>query len=221
MPSPGLRLPTSSKCSTATTRTGAKDGSGRERRWFDVLSRSNRAALKVRAALFRAQGEFDEAITASQVVIVQNPGEPWAYKEVGLSKLYLGQFDEALDWFEKANQIGPRDPSRWIWLGAMGRVQFFLGHDEEAIRLLRLSADANPNDPRAYALLAAIYALSGRNDEAGWALGNCFRLRPEMTINRLFADWSVPLQATSLTYQRQHERFRDGLRTAGMPEEQH
>jgi hypothetical protein len=40
-----------------------------------------------------------------------------------------------------------------------------------------------------------------------------------MTIKRLFADWSVPLQATSQTYQRQHERFRDGLRIAGMPEE--
>jgi adenylate cyclase len=176
-------------------------------------------ALKIHAALFRADGEFDDAIAASQVVIAQNPGEPWAYKEVGLSKLYLGRFDEALDWFEKADQIGPRDPSRWIWLGAMGRVQFFLGHDEEAIRLLRLSADANRSDPRAYALLAAIYALSGRSDEAAAALASCFRLRPEMTIKRLFADWSVPLQATSPVYLRQHERFRDGLRIAGMPEE--
>jgi hypothetical protein len=37
--------------------------------------------------------------------------------------LYLDRFAEALGWFERANQIGPRDPSRWIWLGAMGRVQ--------------------------------------------------------------------------------------------------
>ena len=174
-------------------------------------------ALKIHAALFRADGEFDDAIAASQVVIAQNPGEPWAYKEIGLSKLYLGRFDEALDWFEKADQIGPRDPSRWIWLGAMGRVHFFL--DEEAIRLFRLSADANQSDARAYALLAAIYALSSRSDEAAAALASCFRLRPEMTIKRLFADWSVPLQATNPVYLRQHERFRDGLRIAGMPEE--
>src|SRR5438067_1646364 len=71
-------------------------------------------ALKLRAALFRAEGDFDDAITASKAVITQNPGEPWAYKEVGLSKLYLGLFEEALDWFERANQIGPHDPSRWI-----------------------------------------------------------------------------------------------------------
>jgi adenylate cyclase len=175
-------------------------------------------ALKVHAALFRAEGRFDDAIAASQVVIAQNPGEPWAYKEVGLSELYLGRLREALGWFAKAEQIGPRDPSRWIWLGAMGRVQFFLGRDEEAIRLLRLSADANPNDVRAYALLAAVYALAGRNDEAAAALANCLRLRPELTIKRLFDDWSVPLEATSPAYRTQHERLRDGLRLAGLPE---
>jgi adenylate cyclase len=175
-------------------------------------------ALKIHAALFRAEGLFDDAIAASQVVIAQNPGEPWAYKEVGLSELYLGRFHEALDWFEKADRIGPRDPSRWIWLGAMGRAQFFLGRDKEAIRLLKLSADANPNDARAYALLAAVYASSGGTDDTASALASCLRLRPEMTINRLFADWSVPLQATSAAYQRQHERFREGLRIAGMPE---
>jgi adenylate cyclase len=200
---------------------------GREERLRDADALIQRAleldprhivALKAHAALFRAQGKFDDAIAASQVVIAQNPGEPWAYKEVGLSMLYLGRLTEALGWFEKADQIGPRDPSRWIWLGAMGRVQFFLGHDDEAIRLLRLSADANPNDIRAYALLAAIHALAGRTADADFALAACLRLRPAMTIKRLFDEWSVPLHTTSPDYLRQHERFRDGLRIAGMPE---
>jgi len=68
-------------------------------------------------------------------------------------------------------------------------------------------------------LLAAIYASGGRQDDAKSALSNCYRLRPELTIKRFFADWPVPLQATSPEYRRQHERFRDGLRLAGMPEE--
>lgn len=175
-------------------------------------------ALKVKAALLRAEGQFEEAIAASKVAIAQNPGEPWAYKEVGLSELYLGRFQEALDWFEKADQIGPRDPSRWNWLGAMGRAEFFLGHDEEAIRRLKLTAEANPKDIRAFALLAAIYALAGRRDEATAALASCLRLRPDMTVDKFFDDWSVPVEATSAVYQRQHERFRDGLLLAGMTE---
>jgi len=200
---------------------------GREQRLHDAKALIDRAlaiephhivALKIHSAIFRAEGHFEDAIAASEMVIAQNPGEPWSYKEIGLSHLYLGRFEEALHWFKKADQIGPRDPSRWIWLGAMGRVHFFLGRNDEAIRLLRLSANANPRDARAYALLAAIYAVSGQNEDAASALDSCLRLRPDMTINRFFADWSVALQATSPTYQRQHERFREGLRIAGMAE---
>jgi tetratricopeptide (TPR) repeat protein len=135
-----------------------------------------------------------------------------------LSQLYLGRLQEALDWFEQADQLGPRDPSRWIWLSAMGRVHFFLGRNEDAIRLLRLSAEANPNDGLAYALLAAVYALSGRTDNSEAALNDCLRLQPEMTIKRLSESWSVPLRATSQTYLNQHERIREGLHMAGMRE---
>jgi hypothetical protein len=39
-----------------------------------------------------------------------------------------------------------------------------------------------------------------------------------LTIARLFADWSVPLEATSAAYQVSHRRFAEGLRLAGMPE---
>ena len=98
----------------------------------------------------------------------------------------------------------------------MGRIEFILGHTTEAVRLLRLSAEANSKDPRAYALLAAIYALSGQREESTWALTNAVRLRPEITISSLFNDWSVPLASTSVLYRQQHERFRSGLQSAGM-----
>jgi predicted Zn-dependent protease len=98
----------------------------------------------------------------------------------------------------------------------LGRVEFILGNTSEALRLLKLSAEANPKDARAYALLAAIYALSGRREESSWALANAVRLQPEITINSLFNDWSVPLEATSNLYRQQHERFRSGLQLAGM-----
>lgn len=175
-------------------------------------------ALKAHAALLRAEGRFDEAIAASRAVVTLNPGEPWAHKEIGLSELYLGRLTAALAAFDRADRIGPRDPSRWIWLGAMGRVQFFLDNTEEAVRLTRRSADANPRDPRAHAMLAAIYALEGRPEEAKSALAECLRLQPEMTIKRHFDTWSVPLQATASVYLRHHERLLQGLRLAGMPE---
>src|SRR5262249_3604854 len=60
-----------------------------------------------------------------------NPGEPWAYKEIGLSTLYLGKPEQALEWFAKADRIGPRDPGRWTWLDGRGHALILLGRDEE------------------------------------------------------------------------------------------
>lgn len=175
-------------------------------------------ALKARAALLRAQGKFDEAIAASQAVIAQNPGEPWAYKEVGLSMMYRGRVAETLDWFAKADQFGPRDPGRWTWLGGKGQALILLGRDEEAIAALRAAIDSNAADISDYAVLAAAYALAGRNEEARAALAQYTRFRPGETVATFRNLSPVPLQLTDPSYQRQRERLKEGLRKAGMPD---
>jgi adenylate cyclase len=130
----------------------------------------NMIALKASAALLRAQGKFEDAIVAAQLIIDQNPGEPWAYKEVALSTMYLGRIADSLDWFERAELIGPRDPGRWTWFGGKGQALLLLGRDAEAIKILHAAIESNPTEVGDYAVLAAAYALSGRNDEAYAAL---------------------------------------------------
>jgi tetratricopeptide (TPR) repeat protein len=124
----------------------------------------NMIALKANAALLRAQGKFEDAIVAAQLIIEQNPGEPWAYKEIALSTMYLGRIEDSLVWFEKAELIGPLDPSRWTGLGGKGQALLLLA--AEAITSLHSAIESNPADVGDYAVLAAAYALSGRNDEA-------------------------------------------------------
>jgi TolB-like protein/cytochrome c-type biogenesis protein CcmH/NrfG len=175
-------------------------------------------ALKAKAALLRAQGNFEAAIAAAEAVIVENPGEPWAYKEIGLSTMYLGRVEQALGWFAKAEQFGPRDPGRWTWSDGWGHALILLGRDEEAIRYLRVALDANPKAVSTHAFLAAAYALAGRADEARAALAQHDRLRPGATVTNFRRISPVPLRLTSLKYQQQYERVKDGLRKAGMPE---
>jgi adenylate cyclase len=175
-------------------------------------------ALKAKAALLRAQGHFEDAIDAAEAVITENPGEPWAYKEIGLSTMYLGRAEQALGWFAKAERFGPRDPGRWTWLDARGHALILLGRDEEAIRYLRSALDANPNAVGTHAFLAVAYALTGRSDEARAALAQHDRLRPGETVTNFRRMSPVPLRLTSPEYQQQYERQKDGLRKAGMPE---
>jgi tetratricopeptide (TPR) repeat protein len=175
-------------------------------------------ALKAKAALRRTQGKFDDAIAAAEAVVMENPGEPWAYKEIGLSTMYLGRPEQALDWFAKANRIGPRDPGRWTWLDGRGHALILLGRDEEAIHALISALDANPKNLFSHAFLAAAYAHLGRSDEARAALAAYLQRRPGATISTFRRLSPVPLALTSPKYQQQHERLKEGLRKAGMPE---
>jgi len=176
------------------------------------------ASLRAKSAMLRAQGRFNDAIAAAQAVIAENPAEPWAYKEIGLSRMYLGRPEEALEWFAKADRFGPRDPGRWTWLDGRGQALILLGRAGEALRSLRLAFDANPNSVSTHALLAAAYALNGQIDDARMALAAYDRLRPGERVADFRKLAPVPLHLTSPDYQRQRARLKDGLRLAGMPE---
>jgi adenylate cyclase len=174
--------------------------------------------LKAKAALRRAQGRFDDAIAAAEAVIAENPGEPWAYKEIGLTTLYLGRPEQALDWFAKAERIGPRDPGRWTWLDGRGHALILLGRDEEAVRSLIGALDANPKNVSSHAFLAAAYALLERSDQARAELAIYDERRPGTRISTFRLNSPVPLMLTSPAYRLQRERLNEGLRRAGMPE---
>jgi tetratricopeptide (TPR) repeat protein len=175
-------------------------------------------ALKAKAALRRTQGKFEDAIATAEAVIAENPGEPWAYKEIGLSHLYQGRPEQALEWFDKADRIGPRDPGRWTWLDARGHALILLGRDAEAVRALTTALDANPRYMSSRAFLAAAYALLGQQEEARASLAIYDRDHPGTRISTFRTRSPVPLVLTSPNYQRQRARLAEGLRRAGMPE---
>jgi tetratricopeptide (TPR) repeat protein len=174
--------------------------------------------LKANAALRRAQGRFDDAIDMAKMVIMENPGEPWTYKELGLSTLYLGKPEQALEWFAKADRIGPRDPGRWTWLDGRGHALVLLGRDEEAIRALVNALDANPKNTSPHAFLAAAYALLGRSEEARAALAVYLERRPGSRVSTFRTQAPVPLALTNAAYRQLFARVHEGLRKSGMPE---
>jgi TolB-like protein/cytochrome c-type biogenesis protein CcmH/NrfG len=176
--------------------------------------------MKARAMLLRARGRFADAIIADMSVVALNPGEPTAYRELGLNNLYLGRPQEAVDWFRRADRIAPRDRERWTWLQGLGRALMQLGQDAEAAEALRLTLHGNPNYVRGRAFLAAAEALAGDIDRAKVHLDKLAELDPGMTIRRFAEERnSVPLDAVDQAYLRGNERMLEGLRRAGMSEQ--
>jgi adenylate cyclase len=201
--------------------TGADERLGKAEQLLNralALKPRHLLALKANAALRRAQGRFADAMAVAEAVIMENPGEPWAYKEIGLSTLYLGKPEQALDWFAKADRIGPRDPGRWTWLDGRGHAFILLRRDEEAIRTLISALDANPKNISPHAFLAVAYALLGRSEEARAALTAYLQRRPGTRVSTFRTQAPVPLALTNATYRQLFARVQEGLRKAGMPE---
>src|SRR5262245_57915153 len=201
--------------------TGGEERLGRAERLLNralAIEPRHIMALKANAALRRAQGRFEDAIVVAEAVIIENPGEPWAYKEIGLSTLYLGNPHQALEWFAKADRIGPRDPGRWTWLDGRGHALILLGRDEEAVRTLISALDANPKNTSPHGFLAAAYAYLGRSEEARAALATYLERRPGTRVSTFRKLSPVPLALTSPAYRQLLARVNEGLRKAGMPE---
>lgn len=184
-----------------------------------TLATDHIGVMKARAVLLRARGRFADAIIADMSVIALNPGEPTAYRELGLNNLYLGRPQEAVDWFRRADTIAPRDRARWTWLQGLGRALMHLGRDAEAVEALRLAVHSNPHLSRDRAFLAAAEALVGNIADARLHMAKYVEVDPGMTIQRFAEERSsVPVEAVSPVYLRGFERILTGLRRAGMPE---
>jgi TolB-like protein/Flp pilus assembly protein TadD len=190
----------------------------------DMISRAMALApdhlglLKARSALLRGRGRFAEAVVAAATVVARNPGEPTAYRELGLSKLYLGQTEAAVEWFRRADRIAPRDPHRWTWLQGLGRALMQLKRDGEALDALREALASNPGFHRARALLAAAEALHGEAENARQSMAEFMAVEPTITIRQFMEQRShVPLHAVDGRYLQENERIAHGLFLAGMP----
>ncbi len=183
------------------------------------LAADHIGVMRARAVLSRARGRFMDAIVAARLVIAQNPGEPTAYREIGLNNLYLGETAEAAEWFRRADRMAPRDRVRWSWLQGLGRALLQMGQDAEAVETLRQAVHSNPSYAPGRAYLAAAEALVGDVERAKVHLGKLDELDPGMTIRRFVEERSsVPLDAISPIYRRENERILEGLRRAGMPD---
>jgi len=90
-----------------------------------------------------------------------------------------------------------------------------LGDDRKALEQGKRSAAANPKSAGAFTLQAAALALLGRQDEARAALAVRQQIGPPVTI--------TTIKEGSLSdypeYSRLIERYYEGLRQAGLPEE--
>ena len=120
-----------------------------------------------------------------------------------------GRAAEAIEYMERSRRLNPFYAPRFD--AHLTHAHYLLGHDDTALKLLRIALRREPDFHGAHAWHAAAAAQLGEADEARAALVVVARFQPHLTIAKFL---------NLLRYARPEdaERMGDGLRKAGLPE---
>jgi TolB-like protein len=142
----------------------------------------------------------------------------FAHALIGMRKAYLGRPEDTEAHVREALRLSPRDTTAHYWLMFVGVAKIYLGRHEEAVDWLGRSIQANRNNPLSHVFLAAALAIQGSLEAARAAAGSALALNPRFTIDGLGGFlvffYDTPINNAG------RERIVEGLRKAGLPEEQ-
>jgi len=159
-----------------------------------------------------ARREYEAALTESQRAVDLNPTLAAAFCGLGDSLCYEGRYDDALEHFSHAVELGTHDPQRWAFLSYGAVALLFAQRYEEAIEWSE-RASVIPN--RQYwttAHRAVALGRLGRTDEAARAVDDLLEECPHFTVAYARRKLFFLKRADQL------DLYLDGLRKAGVPE---
>jgi Tfp pilus assembly protein PilF len=97
---------------------------------------------------YKFQGKLDDAITECKNAILIDPGFGNPYNDIGAYLIELGQWDDAVPWFERAKQARRYEPRHYPHAN-LARVYAKQGKFDDAIRELRAALRLEPGYPPA------------------------------------------------------------------------
>lgn len=182
-----------------------------------ALNPQNSMAHYWRGLALRLRWRFDEALAEYDLLVAVNRNVARAIGARGGVMLVTDRLEQAIAESREAIRISPNDPGLASWLAQIGSATRRLGREEEALGHYIRAASLDPTDDSFLGSLASLYALLGRDAEAAAALREWRQRRPGLTVDMLrraghlrspYPGWRAGL-----------ERYLEGLRLAGMPEE--
>jgi adenylate cyclase len=156
-------------------------------------------------------GQHDNAIRRLLRAIELDPNSSFARGYLGTAYAFGGECDPAIQNVQEAMRLSPRDFLTVVWFTVSAWAHLSAGKFEEAADCAKRAIDCNPAFPDAHGTFAAASANLGHMDDARAGLDEFMRLMPGLTVGdeRLIRPFRRPVD---------RERFLDGLRKAGLPE---
>lgn len=152
--------------------------------------------------------QTDDALDHFRVATDLNPNFATAYGFAGNALAFDGRTGEALQYFERAMRMSPRDPFNSIFLKGIAVCHYLDGQYDEAVKWARRSVQARPGLTAAHRILCASLAQAGDSEGAAAVLRTVRELQPGVAVELL--QRSVPYTAAPM------RSFLEGMRKAGL-----
>jgi tetratricopeptide (TPR) repeat protein len=161
-------------------------------------------------ALAYVAGDVDAGLAFIDQALTLNPNLAAAWNFSGWIRIMLGEHQSAIDRFERALRLSPRDPTAFHMRAGISYANLLAGHYDTASSAARDSL-RDKTWLGGLRILAASKALAGHLEEARAAVDRLLQLDPTVRISNL-KDRISPLQPEDFS------KYVDGLRKAGLPE---
>ncbi|WVT75146.1 adenylate/guanylate cyclase domain-containing protein [Sinorhizobium chiapasense] len=195
---------------------GISRSEARAKAWqYLRTAQTHRTALAHQAAALLAEADWQHADALAELkqAIALEPGDSWSYALTAFVLTSAGRPAEALPYIRTAMRLDPHPPSFFIYV--LGLTQFSLEDFKAAAASARSSIKLNPEDDGSFLLLASTAGHLGRRPEAEAAIARFNALRVSRGGVAVTLLGHPPLD---LAKPHASERFRQGLRLAGVPE---
>jgi tetratricopeptide (TPR) repeat protein len=171
-----------------------------------------------KANVLRIEGRFDDAIAEIERALALDPGLAEAYGFLGETYRGIGQYEEAIKFFDRAIELlSSQNQDLAFWYAGKARAYFGLQQYDQTIEWTRRAIAINPNlEGPLFMFLAAALALTGHEAEARDAEQRCAVLTKfkNIAVIKAFA----PPPSADPRARATFDRLIEGLRKSGMPE---
>jgi tetratricopeptide (TPR) repeat protein len=155
-------------------------------------------------------GEPEDGSALIDRAIALNPNLATAWLFSGWVKVWLGDWETAIEHINRSMRLSPHDPHLFNMQGGIAAAHFFAGRLPEALKWGEMTLRERPNHRITSCIVAATKALSGRKEGAAKAMAHLGHIDPMLRLSNLTESFPiVPQGLASLS---------DGLRKAGLPE---
>jgi TolB-like protein/class 3 adenylate cyclase/tetratricopeptide (TPR) repeat protein len=161
-------------------------------------------------ALAYVASDVDAGLAFIDQALALNPNLSAAWNFSGWVRIFIGEHQSAIDRFERALRLSPRDPTVFHMRLGIAYANLFAGHYDTASSAAR-DALRDQTWVGGLRILAASKALAGHLDEAREAVDLLLQSDPAVRISNL-KDRISPLRPEDFA------KYADGLRKAGLPE---